>query len=610
MTNSAEPLARLAALRTSVREAADAEPLADLVSVLSDLELESFAAIAAELAHASEVIRLAAIAAIHSRSAREAGHAGFAQSRGHRNTVSLVQQLTGVTRGEATKLVRVSEAAFGTSSPEPVSIPGAAIGTPTDVADTTLVEPPFDWTAPLNHALRSGKLSTAQHDAIARGLGEPPVDRDTSARVGGAQGDTSEPGLAVLHAWSVAAEELAREAAEFPVEELAKQARAIRDLLDPEGAEARFLERYEQRSFRMWTDRDGLAHGSFVFDDESAAWLRSVLDTALRPRRGGPRFVAVDEQEAAKSLLDDPRSNEQLSHDLLMDVLKAGSTADAKAVFGARQAGVRVVQVVDREAYLAQREFARQLADRVDSSGSTLAASGVAGGAARGAERGDARGAADGVSDGPTGPVVQIHTRFEDGSAPLPTAFADQQRCNTGEVPVIADRAGNPLDVGREQRLYTPKQRIALAVRDGGCRWNGCDRPASFCEAHHIDEWAADEGRTDIDRGILLCRFHHLQLHHRGWRITRDGLGPFRLHPPRTLTSTPPTSSPPIPSPPIPSLPTSSLPTSSLPSRSAESVESLTPAEGPEPITLREPIALRYAWQHAEPPPRQFLPAA
>ncbi|GAB3281596.1 hypothetical protein GCM10027426_20520 [Microbacterium lacusdiani] len=62
--------------------------------------------------------------------------------------------------------------------------------------------------------------------------------------------------------------------------------------------------------------------------------------------------------------------------------------------------------------------------------------------------------------------------------------------------------------------------------------WRGCGMPASYCEAHHIDEWAAHEGRTDIDRGILLCRFHHMNLHHHGHRITRDRGGPFVLHPP------------------------------------------------------------------------------
>ena len=107
----------------------------------------------------------------------------------------------------------------------------------------------------------------------------------------------------------------------MPVEELAKQARAVRDLLDPEGAELRFQARYEARSFRMYTDADGLTHGKFVFDPESAEWVRTIIDSALRPRRGGPRFVAAEAPAEAERLQLDPRSNEQLAHDLLLDCL-------------------------------------------------------------------------------------------------------------------------------------------------------------------------------------------------------------------------------------------------------------------------------------------------
>ncbi len=56
--------------------------------------------------------------------------------------------------------------------------------------------------------------------------------------------------------------------------------------------------------------------------------------------------------------------------------------------------------------------------------------------------------------------------------------------------------------------------------------------PASYCEVHHCVHWSADHGRTDIDLGVMLCQFHHLHLHNKGWRITRDGKGEFLLHPP------------------------------------------------------------------------------
>jgi hypothetical protein len=72
-------------------------------------------------------------------------------------------------------------------------------------------------------------------------------------------------------------------------------------------------------------------------------------------------------------------------------------------------------------------------------------------------------------------------------------------------------------------RLFTTNQKLALAARDGGCLWPGCDRPPSWTEAHHINQWARDGGQTDIDDGVLLCRFHHLLLHNNHWEIERRG---------------------------------------------------------------------------------------
>ncbi len=107
------------------------------------------------------------------------------------------------------------------------------------------------------------------------------------------------------------------------------------------------------------------------------------------------------------------------------------------------------------------------------------------------------------------------------------------------------DEYGRALDYGREHRFFTPKQREALAIIWGGCAAPGCDRPPSWCEAHHIVLWAKDHGRTDIRDGILLCRHHHLLFHNRGWDITRetlnDGGSRYWLTPPaeRDPTRTP-----------------------------------------------------------------------
>jgi hypothetical protein len=274
------------------------------------------------------------------------------------------------------------------------------------------------------------------------------------------------------------------------VEDLGSAARAIRDHLDPEAAERRFAEQYQARSFRMWRDADGVTCAKIRFEPGGAAWATAVLDAALRPRRGGPRFVDPDERAAAEELAADPRTNDQLAYDLLLDVLHTGSVADVASVFGTRQAGVRVV--------------------RTEYPG----AAGVAGGTGTAGTRQQ--------------PKVAI---IEETGATVPAAFAEQRACDSGTAEIIVDTAGNPLNLGRHARLFTAKQRLALAQRDGGCIWIGCDRPPSYCEAHHIDPYS-EGGRTDVDRGVLLCRFHHMNLHHHGWRIGRIDTGAFFLHSP------------------------------------------------------------------------------
>jgi hypothetical protein len=68
-------------------------------------------------------------------------------------------------------------------------------------------------------------------------------------------------------------------------------------------------------------------------------------------------------------------------------------------------------------------------------------------------------------------------------------------------------------------------------VRDGGCVFPGCDRPLSWCEAHHLVHWL-DGGPTDLDNLVLVCRAHHRAVHEGGWRLQH--------RPDGRLTATPP----------------------------------------------------------------------
>ena len=93
--------------------------------------------------------------------------------------------------------------------------------------------------------------------------------------------------------------------------------------------------------------------------------------------------------------------------------------------------------------------------------------------------------------------------------------------CDSSLLQITADRAGNPLDIGRKTRAVPPAMRRALQARDGGCRFPGCNHHR-FVDAHHIHHWA-DGGDTSIDNLVLLCRHHHRLVHEGGFGVERTG---------------------------------------------------------------------------------------
>ncbi len=84
--------------------------------------------------------------------------------------------------------------------------------------------------------------------------------------------------------------------------------------------------------------------------------------------------------------------------------------------------------------------------------------------------------------------------------------------CDSAVVRIILNADGEPLNVTRQSRTVTPAIRRALDQRDGGCIWNGCDAPPSWCDAHHLIHWA-DGGETSLTNMVLLCRTHHRAAH-------------------------------------------------------------------------------------------------
>ena len=120
----------------------------------------------------------------------------------------------------------------------------------------------------------------------------------------------------------------------------------------------------------------------------------------------------------------------------------------------------------------------------------------------------------------------------------ISAAKAREMGCAAGILPQLLGGKPLPLDLGQTQRLFTATQRRALAMRDRGCAYPGCDRPPPWCEGHHWrNPWkpskpGAKPGATDLDNGVLLCAFHHHLVHERDIQIREcDGHLQFLVPP-------------------------------------------------------------------------------
>jgi hypothetical protein len=274
-----------------------------------------------------------------------------------------------------------------------------------------------------------------------------------------------------------AAATLLRESPGLTVERLAARARRLRAALDDASTAERERRLRGRRYLHLTLLADGMTRISGLLDPESAAIVTSAFDAATSPRRGGPRFVDPAEKARAEALEQDVRTVEQIGLDAFVDLIRIGGLADGTKVLGARRPEVRVL--------VTQADLA-----------------------------GDA---GFGVIEGQPEAISLDSVR--------------RRVCASGALPILFDASGQPMRLGRKVRLHTPAQREAIGARDGGCRFPGCDRPPSWTEVHHPEEWERDAGATDVENGILLCRHHHHLVHNEGWKVIRVG-GEYFVVPP------------------------------------------------------------------------------
>lgn len=433
-----------------------------------------------------EIERLQALAAAEAarRSRTVFGAQGLARRDGHATTTALVQHVTGATRREAEALLEVgrlaAEAAAAASAghgrpdgdADADETNGAVLdGSGARAASAMPVEAP--WHAAIGLAVARGELTVAVADALRWGIG--PIEE-----LGDPSPPDGEPGAEALSVRIARAlPELIANCRTRSPEQARRAARSLRDRLDPAGVERRAEGQRRAQFWRMWQTESGMYRGEFELEPVAGAEVKALFDRLSHPRRldRGVRRTFGHPVHGERAYAEARRSRERNAAEGFAQLLRAGASVNPHRVLGDRRPAVHLV---------------------------VNAAS---------LERGRGSGALEGHSD----------------RVPLATTVAGL--CE-GYLPVRFD-GGAVLDLGRDERLFSEAQKAAMAVRDGGCRDPECDRPPSWTEAHHIDHWRRDDGRTDLADGILLCRRDHLRYHNEGWEVRREGTEYWLIPPPR-----------------------------------------------------------------------------
>jgi len=344
-----------------------------------------------------------------------------------------------------------------------------------------------------------GTLRPAEHALVGAALADGTVGVDSAEVIVRCLDQAAARAGSSLDAAAnreVAERELVETAATRTADEVAVQARAWREALDPDGAEPRENEIYARRSFILGRETNGVRTFRGTAFGVDAALLQAAFDVAEKPGNE-PRFLAdddearsirtvtdangapvTDENGEPKTEIVDSRTREQRRYDVFAGLMTAGVRAT-----GAESGGMRSIAQVT--AVITLEEL----------------------------RSGTGVGWLDGVDE------------------PVPAATVQQLVCANGKALVILGDNGEPLYLYRGRRYFSAQQMRALAVRDGSCVWPGCHAAAAWCDGHHVLEFEADEGPTNIDNGVLLCPHHHRMLHRSDFEMRMIGGRPY-LFPP------------------------------------------------------------------------------
>ncbi|GAB3133618.1 HNH endonuclease signature motif containing protein [Tsukamurella serpentis] len=293
-------------------------------------------------------------------------------------------------------------------------------------------------------------------------------------------------------------------------DDITRLGRRAYELLDPDGAEpsAQDVARARDLTVRRQGD-DLMSEFGGALSPEARALLDVVLEKLARPGVINPeeeRPVDIDDPAAvAEAARRDRRTAAQRNHDALVTALR---TAIGSGALG-RHRGLPCVPIITMGI------------DRLT--------------------------AETGIATTATG-------------GRLPVADALTMMGANPKYALLLDLSGRPLYLGRENRLASTDQRIALYGSEKGCSAPGCDAPATRCQVHHKTE-RRNGGATDISVLTLACDAHHGKVvpsddeirrgfetvtvpdddefsGRTGWRRSGDPAGRFRvnhLHHPQEL---------------------------------------------------------------------------
>lgn len=256
---------------------------------------------------------------------------------------------------------------------------------------------------------------------------------------------------------------LSERAGQLSLDYLMRAIREVEARLDPDGVEPREEELREARCLTLRQDGHGMLRVSGALDPETAAPVKAVIETLVTHSiRANSPAGGPD----AGPVVPDQRSIPQLQADALGMIAR-------HAIGCTRMPDAPAMAVVVRA---------------------------------------DLEALTDGLG----------HANIDGLDQPVSAGTARKLAASAGIIPAVMGTDSVPLNLGRASRLFDRYQRIALAERDGGCACCGLD--LSYAEAHHIRWWTRDQGRTDLDNGVMLCPPCHTRIHHDGWMITvRDG---------------------------------------------------------------------------------------